>query len=156
MKKDFRKVYWAIAIIVGVIASICAIAYGILFKNDMPIEEQSSAMTMWNIAYWSVIVLGAASLVAAIGFSIAEIIKGLMYDPKKQMGILIAIALLIVVFVVSYLLASGTDIPVEVFEKTGSDPASSKLIGGCMYTVYVLFAGVILSLLYAEVSKKLK
>ncbi len=156
MKKDFRKIYWAIAIIIGVIASICAVAYGVMFKSDMPIEDQSSAMAMWNIAYWSVIVLFVACIVAAVCFALIEIIKGLMYDPKKQMGILISAGLLIVVFVLSYIFASGTDVPAEVFEKTGSDYSSSKLIGGCMYTVYVLLAGVIISAIYAEVSKKLK
>lgn len=156
MKKDFRKIYWIIAIIIGVVASICAVAYAVLFDKAAPIEGQSSAMTAWNIAYWSVIVLFAACIVAAVVFSIAQIVKGLMYDPKKQIGILVGIGALIVVFVVSYVLSSGTDIPQELFEKTGSDYSSSKLIGACMYTVYVLFAGVIISALYAEIAKKLK
>ena len=118
MKKDFRKIYWIIAIAIGVIASICAVGYAISFDKAMPIEEQSTAMMFWNISYWSVIVLFGASIVAA--------------------------------------LSSGTDIPKEVFEKTGSDYSSSKLIGACMYTVYVLFAGVILAAVYAEIAKKLK
>ena len=79
-----------------------------------------------------------------------------MYDPKKQLGILVGLGALIVVFIVSYALSSGTDIPKELFEKTGSDYSSSKLIGACMYVVYILFAGVILSALYAEISKKIK
>lgn len=156
MKKDYRKIYWIVAIIVGVVASICAVAYGVMFDKAMPIEQQSGAMTAWNIAYWSVIVLFAACIVAAVCFSIAQIVKGLMYDPKKQIGILVGIGVLVVVFVISYALSSGTDIPQELFEKTGSDYSSSKLIGACMYTVYVLFAGVIISALYAEIAKKLK
>ena len=151
MKKDFRKIYWIIAIAIGVIASICAVGYAISFDKAMPIEEQSTAMMFWNISYWSVMVL-----FAALGFALTQIIKGLIEDPKKQMGILIGVGALVIVFVVSYLLSSGTDIPKEVFEKTGSDYSSSKLIGACMYTVYVLFAGVILAAVYAEIAKKLK
>ena len=151
MKKDFRKIYWIIAIAIGVIASICAVGYAISFDKAMPIEEQSTAMM-----YWSVMVLFGASIVAALGFALTQIIKGLIEDPKKQMGILIGVGALVIVFVVSYLLSSGTDIPKEVFEKTGSDYSSSKLIGACMYTVYVLFAGVILAAVYAEIAKKLK
>ncbi|MBQ5874059.1 MAG: hypothetical protein IIW58_07940 [Bacteroidales bacterium] len=156
MKKDYRKVYWTIAIIWGVIASICAIAYALLFDKDAPIDSQTSAMVVWNVAYWSVITLLGASLLVAIFFALAQIIKGLKEDPKKQMGIIIAVVALVVVFVVSYLLSSGTDVPQEVFEKTGSDYSSSKLIGACMYTVYILFGGVIASVLFAEVSKKIK
>jgi FtsH-binding integral membrane protein len=156
MKKDYRKVYWTIAIIWGVIASICAIAYALLFDKDAPIDSQTSAMAVWNVAYWSVITLLGASLLVAIFFALAQIIKGLKEDPKKQMGIIIAVVALVVVFVVSYLLSSGTDVPQEVFEKTGSDYLSSKLIGACMYTVYILFGGVIASVLFAEVSKKIK
>ena len=156
MKKDYRKVYWTIAIIWGVIASICAIAYALLFDKDAPIDSQTSAMAVWNVAYWSVITLLGASLLVAIFFALAQIIIGLIEDPKKQMGIIIAVVALVVVFVVSYLLSSGTDVPQEVFEKTGSDYSSSKLIGACMYTVYILFGGVIASVLFAEVSKKIK
>lgn len=156
MKKDYRKIYWTIALIWGVIASICAVAYALLFDKDAPIDGQSSAMAVWNVAYWSVIVLLGASLLVAIVFALAQVIKGLKEDPKKQMGIIIAVVALIVVFVVSYLLSSGTDVPQEVFEKTGSDYSSSKLIGACMYTVYILFGGVLVSVLFAEISKKIK
>lgn len=156
MKKDYRKVYWIIAIIIGVIASICAVAYGVLFDPEKPIEGQSSAMLAWNVAYWSVLALGCACIVVALGFALSQIIKGLIEDPKKQMGIIIAVVALVVVFVVSYLFSSGSDIPKEVFDKTGSDYSSSKLIGACMYTVYALFGGVIISVLFAEISKKIK
>ncbi len=155
MKKDYRKIYWTVALIWGVIASICAVA-ALLFDKNAPIDGQSSAMAVWNVAYWSVIVLLGASLLVAIGFALAQIIKGLIEDPKKQMGIIIAVVALIVVFVASYLLSSGTDVPQEVFEKTGSDYSSSKLIGACMYTVYILFGGVLVSVLFAEISKKIK
>lgn len=156
MKKDFRKVYWTIAIIWGVIASICAVAYALLFDKDAPIDGQSTAMTIWNVAYWSVIALLGASLLIAVFFALAQVIKGLKDNPKKQMGIIIAVVALVVVFVASYLLSSGTDIPQEVFEKTGSNYSSSKLIGACMYTVYILFGGVLASVIFAEVSKKIK
>lgn len=156
MKKDYRKIYWTVALIWGVIASICAVAYALLFDKDAPIDGQSSAMAVWNVAYWSVITLLGASLLVAIVFALAQVIKGLKEDPKKQMGIIIAVVALIVVFVVSYLLSSGTDVPQEVFEKTGSDYSSSKLIGACMYTVYILFGGVLVSVLFAEISKKIK
>jgi FtsH-binding integral membrane protein len=86
MKKDYRKIYWTIALIWGVIASICAVAYALLFDKDAPIDGQSSAMAVWNVAYWSVIVLLGASLLVAIVFALAQVIKGLKEDPKKTNG----------------------------------------------------------------------
>lgn len=156
MKKDFRKIYWAIALIWGVLASICAVAYYVLLDEEAPLADQASAMFTWNFAYWSVLLLLAAIVLVILGFTVVEIAKGLIDEPKKQMGIIVAVVALVVVFVVSYLLASGTDVPREVFEKTGSDYENSKLIGACMYVVYVLFGGVIVSILFAEISKKLK
>lgn len=156
MKKDFRKVYWTIAIIIGVIASICAVVYGIMFDQNKPVAEQSTAMMAWNVAYWSVIGLFCISIIVAACFAVVQIVKGLIDNPKKQMGTLIGVGVLIVVMIISYAISSGTDVPKEIFEKTGSDYSNSKLIGACMYTVYVLFGGVILSVLYAEIAKKLK
>ncbi len=156
MKKDYRKIYWIIALIWGVIASVCAVAYALLFDKDAPIDGQTSAMAVWNVAYWSVIVLFGASLLVALLFALVQLIKGLIEEPKKQMGIIIAVVALVVAFVVAYMLSSGTDVPQEVFEKTGSDYSSSKLIGACMIFVYFLFGGVIVSVLFAEISKKIK
>lgn len=69
---------------------------------------------------------------------------------------MIILGITIVAFVVSYFLASGTDIAQTVFEKAGADYGSSKIVSAGLYTVYILFAGVILSVIYAEVAKRLK
>ncbi len=156
MKKDFRKVYWTIAIIIGIIASICAVIYGVMFDQNAPIEGQSTAMMAWNVAYWSVIGLFCISILVAACFAVVQIVKGLIDDPKKQMGTLIGVGALIVIMIISYAVSSGADIPKELFEKTGSDYSNSKLIGASMYTVYILFGGVIVAVLYAEIAKKLK
>ena len=96
------------------------------------------------------------SIVSALGFALGFIIKGFMENPKNQMKIIIAFAAMLILLVGSYLLSSGTDIPAELFEKTGSNYGNSKLIGGSIYAVYVLMIGVLLAALYSEIAKKLK
>ncbi len=150
MKNDFKKIYWTIVIIWGTLASICSLLYAVFFENP------SLAQLFWNLSYWSVVILLMISIVSALGFALGFIIKGFMDNPKNQMKVIIAFAAMVILLVATYLLASGTDIPVELFEKTGSNYENSKLIGGSIYAVYVLMVGVIIAALYSEIAKKLK
>ncbi|MBP1645406.1 MAG: hypothetical protein H6Q16_981 [Bacteroidetes bacterium] len=150
MKNDFKKIYWTIVIIWGTLASICSLLYAVFFENP------SLSQLFWNLSYWTVVIFVIISIVSALGFALGFIIKGFMDNPKNQMKIIIAFALMVILLVVTYLLASGTDIPVELFEKTGSNYENSKLIGGSLYAVYVLMVGVIIAALYSEIAKKLK
>jgi len=150
MKKDLKKLYWTILIIWGAIASLCSLLYAIFFNNV------GLSPIFWNLSYWTVVIFIVLSIVFAFGFALTFIIKGFIDDPKKQMGIIIAVGALIAIVVVSYLLSSGTDVSQEFFDKTGSDYSNSRLIGAALYTVYVLLGGVILVALYAEIAKKFK
>lgn len=151
MKNDFKKIYWTVVIIWGALASICSLLYAVFFESNA-----SLAQLFWNLSYWSVVILIMISIVSALGFALGFIIKGFMENPKNQMKIIIAFAAMLILLVGSYLLSSGTDIPAELFEKTGSNYGNSKLIGGSIYAVYVLMIGVLLAALYSEIAKKLK
>ncbi|MDR0789260.1 MAG: hypothetical protein LBO06_00535 [Bacteroidales bacterium] len=156
MKNTYRKIYWTTIIVWAVIASICSLGYALTFDAAAAIEQQGTANMFWNLAYWSMVALLIIVIVSALGFAIGQIVKGLIEAPKKQMGIIVAAVLLIVIFVVAYALSSGTDIPQLLFEKTGSDYANSKLIGASLYMTYALLAGIVITVLYAEISSKLK
>ncbi|MDR1724928.1 MAG: hypothetical protein LBR28_00850 [Bacteroidales bacterium] len=146
MKNTYRKIYWTIAIVWALIAVVCAFIYAYI----------SPAEALWSISYWSMIALFILVLIFALGFAIVQIVKGLITEPKKQIGIISAVVLLIIIFVVSYILASGTDVPQLLFERTGSNYDNSKLIGASLYVVYALLGLVVLSVLYSEITKKLK
>ncbi|HBN04846.1 MAG TPA: hypothetical protein DD434_03520, partial [Bacteroidales bacterium] len=147
---DLKKIYWIIIIIWGTLASICSLLYAAFFENA------SLAQIFWNLSYWTVVIFIALSIVSALGFALSFIVKGFIDNPKNQMKIIIAFVAMVVLLVATYLLASGTDIPVELFEKTGSNYGNSKLIGGSLYAVYALMGGVIIAALYSEIAKKLK
>ena len=151
MKNDFKKIYWTDVIIWGALDSICSLLYAVFFESNAGL-----AQLFWNLSYWSVVILIMISIVSALGFALGFIIKGFMVNHKNQMKIIIAFAAMLILLDGSYLLSSGTDIPAELFEKTGSNYGNSKLIGGSLYAVYVLMLGVLLSALYSEIAKKLK
>jgi len=58
---------------------------------------------------------------------------------------------LVLIFLVSYLISSG-----EVYEKFQIGEQLSKIIGGSIITLYIMFFGTILAAIYAEISKLFK
>ncbi|MBQ7984554.1 MAG: hypothetical protein IJ250_02835 [Bacteroidales bacterium] len=149
MKKE-KRIPLIIMMVIAVLASLSTIVYAMTFNVKLSLDQQSTAATFWNIAYWTAVVLTVCAAIGIVVFLVKQIIE------EKQKGIIIIFAITVIALIVSYLCASGTDIPQMVFEKTGADYGSSKLISAALYTVYVLFAGVLLSIVYAEVSKRLK
>ena len=135
--------------VIAIVASISAVAYAMLYKSDAPVAEQSLANAMWGVAYWVVFIF---AICASLGMAIFLIKQAI----ENKARYLIILGITIVAFFVSYFLASGTDVPQTAFEKAGADYSVSKWIGAACYTVYVLFAGLIISVVYSEVSKRLK
>ncbi len=95
--------------------------------------------------------LGVA-LLTLIGFSI----KFLIVNIKKSKSTLFGVIGLLVVFIISYLLSSSSDVSQLVFEKTGTDFGLSKLIGSGLILTYIMFILVILTAAYSAVSKMMK
>ena len=109
-------------------------------------------MVWIDVLMYVVYVLAIIALVAAIGFSIIQFggnIKNSKYTLFGLLG-------LVVIFVISYLLSSGTDIGPELFEKTGSNYGSSKVIGAGMYTCYALIGIAVLSIVFTEIVRPFK
>ncbi len=63
---------------------------------------------------------------------------------------------MVVIFLISYLLSSGSDINEAVFEKVGGNYGSSKLIGAGMYMFYILFGITLVTLIVTEIARPLK
>lgn len=97
---------------------------------------------------WGIILLfGAAAL------SIIFEIVNLVLHPKQAIRSLISIGILGIIVLVSYSMGDGT--PLELVGYKGSDNVPSMLILGdvFLYTTYILIGGVLLSILYTEVSR---
>lgn len=148
MKKE-KRIVLIIAMIISVLASLAAIGYALTKTDDMGLEPTGVANVCWSFAYWTAAILIICSTITGVIFLIKDAIT-------VKARYLVILAITIVAFIVSYFIASGTDIPQIVFEKTGADYSSSKIVGAGLYTAYILFFGLILSVIFAEVAKRLK
>ncbi len=92
----------------------------------------------------------AVAAISSIVFPIVQTFGNL----KKAKSGLIGFGILVAVLVIAYVLS-----PAETgafYEKKNISPSTSKLIGGGLLATYIIFAGVIVSILYAEVAKWFK
>ena len=91
-------------------------------------------------------------LLALLFFSVKFTISNIGKSKTTIIGI-IGFALL---FILSYLFSSSTDVNLTLFEKTGTDSGLSKMIGSGLILTYFMFVIVIGSTIYATISKMLK
>ncbi len=88
-----------------------------------------------------------AAVLLVLGFAIWSLIKNF----KKSKNSLIGALGLMLIFLLSYTLSSG-----EVYEKFQIEETLSKIIGGSLITLYIMFIGTILVAIYSEISKLFK
>jgi hypothetical protein len=105
-----------------------------------------------NIGLIVMYLLLAAGLLALLFFSIKVTVTNL----GKSKATIIGIVGFAVLFILSYLFSSSTDVSMTLFEKTSTDPGLSKVIGAGLILTYFTFVAVIGSFIYAAVSKLLK
>ena len=110
-----------------------------------PLVERLITIGMY-LAY----ILIAVAAISSIVFPLIQTFGNL----KKAKNGLIGFAVLVVVLVFAYLVS-----PAETgafYDKFKISPNASKLIGGGLLATYIVFAGVVASILYAEVAKRFK
>lgn len=92
-------------------------------------------------------------ILAAIVAVVMPIVKSIQ-DPKSIIGSLVAIAALLVVYFIGYLIA-GDEVTPKYIE-FDVDASMSKLIGGALTMFYILLVVAFLGIIYTEVSKLFK
>jgi len=105
-----------------------------------------------NIGLIIMYLLIAAAVLSLLFFSLKFMIASI----GKSKTMLIGIGGFVGLFLVSFLLSSSTDVNLALFEKTGTDPDLSKIIGSGLIFTYFMFFAVVASLVYAAISKMLK
>lgn len=93
-------------------------------------------------------------IVAAIIMVISPV-YGIITNPQNIVKLLISVALIVVVFVLGYMLASDSVSEVQSV-KYGLTESSSKMVGTGLYVTYIAFGLTVLSLLYSSVIKLFK
>lgn len=94
-------------------------------------------------------------IVITIIASIVMPLVGIAQNPKSAVRSLIGLGIIVVVFLVSYLLSS--DEPIALASgKMLDEPVSLKFSDMALYSTYIAFAAVILSIVVTEVYKLFK
>lgn len=83
-------------------------------------------------------------------------LKFTLSNISKSKGTLVGFAGFVVLFIVSYIMSSSTDVSAYFLEKNMSSENVSKLIGSGLILTYFMFVAVIGSTIYATISKMLK
>ena len=147
MKEKTRKLLTWICLGLAIIGSIFAIVFA------MNIEKNSG---MYNIAYGIVAAFVVLSIVAILAFVLVQFIKNFKDNPKKAMKSIYVLIIAVVVCLVSFLLASGTDVSQALLDKNNLTESTSKWIGAACILVYILVIAAICSIIFVEVSKLIK
>lgn len=91
-------------------------------------------------------------IIAVIAFILVFALIGILKNIRNALSMLIAIALLVGLFLVALVISSPTDVPEIIFEKTGTNYALSRVIGAGLIVLYFVFGGVILSIIYTQIT----
>jgi len=110
--------------------------------------------SMFDIAFWLVVLMIGVSLAAIVVFLCKKLGERFKSEQGYLKKFLVLCGLIIAVLVVSFLLASGSDVPAALLDKNNLTQGSSKLIGAACILCYIIVFGAALAILYAEVSPK--
>lgn len=114
------------------------------------VERYGGALDMvYNLTLVALVICAAAAVLFGIGFFFSNI--------KQRLTTLAGIVVFALIAVISfYVLADDTVLRAYESGGTKVTPEESKFAGGGMFMVYLLGAGAILSIVWAEVSRIFK
>ena len=96
------------------------------------------------------------SIIGILGFALMKLIKNFKENPKQAKKTLLIFAIAIVAVVVSFLLATGTDVSQALLDKNNLTVGTSRWIGAAVVLVYIMVIAAALAIVYVECSKLFK
>lgn len=103
-----------------------------------------------NIALWVAMIM---VIVAALAAIVMPLINSLSH-PKSLLKTGIAIVALLVLFLITWGI-SGSEVT-NTYIEFGVNETSSKLVGGSLMLMYVLFVLAVIGIVFSEINKALK
>jgi hypothetical protein len=107
-------------------------------------------MELVDIGLYIAYLLIAVAALTAIIFPLMYVIK----HPKEAKDVLIGFGAMVVIFLISYLIASDNVLP--KWANYGVGPTEAKFISAGLISFYILIVIAIVTAIYAEVSKIFK
>lgn len=120
-------------------------------STEFPMGTVGAAMGV-NVMLIYTYIIFALAIIIAVVFPVINIIS----NPKGAMRSLIGLIAMIVIFLVSYLLASDAPVPNPAENGFFDDPVTLKLTDVGLYAGYAMFAIVIVVILWGEIRSAIK
>ena len=118
---------------------------------EFPVGTLGAAMAVNVMLIYTYIILAVALLIAIV-FPVVNIVS----NPKGAMRSLIGLVAMIVIFLVSYLLASDTPIPNPAANGYFDDPVTLKLTDVGLYSGYAILVIAFIVILWGEIRSAIK
>lgn len=136
------------SIILALIVLVAGSSTGVFAQGDTPVSDSGTSMVDIGlyISYILIFICAAAAVILPLVQSAG--------DPKALIKSGLGVVAILVVFGVAYVL-SGSEVT-EQYRQFGVDSGGSKLIGGGIITVYLLFFLAIAAIVYTEVTSLVK
>ena len=148
------------ALLIMLLLTVVVVAMFFL-GGETPVEQRLVADTSLSepaqtdlLIYWMYILFGitvAVTLVAAI----YQLITNFIDSPKATIKSLLGVVFLIVVMIFSWAIGSDQALVMPGYDGTENVPFWLKLTDMFLYSIYILFAGTILAIIFSSIKKKL-
>lgn len=144
------QIFFYILLAVSVVLVVIFYARTGNINPDDPINKQITDLggilnsyTLW--AYFMVAV--------AVFFTLIFPIINMISNPKSGLKTLLSIAALALVLFISYQLADDTIMQIPGYTGKDNIPGTLKLTGMGIFTMYIMFGGAILAVVFSSISK---
>lgn len=160
MKEKTRKLIQWIFLGLAVLGGIFAIFHATGSESDHVLEGMTEAgnplSSLYDIAYYLLIVIMLVAIVSILFFVFRQFISNFKDDPKKARRSLFSVGLMILVVIISFIFAKGTDVSQAMLDKNNLTVGVSKWIGAACFMVYIMVVVAILTIVYTELNKMFK
>jgi len=135
-----------------VILAVTLVLAGMFFLGgDVAGETYKTPVYTESFLNWAYVLIFIAA-----GISLVFEVVHLVLNPKNAVRTLISIGLIAVVTLVSYGLADTTPLDIVGYQGTDNVPSMLSMSGTFLYVTYILLGAVVVSILYAELSRLFK
>lgn len=108
-----------------------------------------------SLLYWAYI-LFAVAILLSIGVAIVNFVKSLISSPAKALKALLPIIGFAAIFLVSYLVGSSEKLSIIGYDGTQNEGTWAQITDMFIYTIYTLFALIILAIFGTRIYTALK
>lgn len=158
MSKIVERVSGLTVLLLGIV-SVILVALIYLGGNaeSLVIGEDSLTVPKFTdpLLYWSYLLVVLA-IGITISLTIYGFVKTLMASPAAALKTLIPLILFAVIFIVSWLLGSAEKISIIGYEGTENEGFWAKFSDMLIYSSYVLFVALLVTIVGASVYRKVK